>query len=166
MVETILTHPGIIETLEQDINDYLSPFGYSIERQEIDEKAISSDSNNKCNNSSRSRAVLTSPSLPEDGLICTLHLHIHNESLTPTIGPLLRTYLRLSSSTISPIKLLSILHCNFTLDPISKYTKMNTTQQNQVLKHQEELSAKKIIQYIHMIIRNSMGAALCIDLRV
>jgi len=163
MVETTLTNPGIIDRLEQDITDYLSPFGFSIERQEIDE-TVSLDANNKCNNNSRSRAVLTSPSLPDDGPIYTLHLHIHNESLISTIGPLLRTYLRLSSPSISPIKLRSILHCNFTLDPIPKYTKMNTTQQNQVLKQQEELSAKKIIQYIHMIIRNSMGSALCIDL--
>jgi len=165
MVETTLTNPGIIDRLEQDITDYLSPFGFSIERQEIvDEIVVSSNNNSKCNNNNRSRAVLTSPSLPEDGPICTMHLHIHNESLIPTIGPLLRTYLRLSSPLISPIKLRCILHCNFTLDPISKYTKMNTTQQNQVLKQQEELSAKKIIQHIHMIIRNSMGAALCIEL--
>ena len=165
MVETILTNPGIIDRLEQDITDYLSPFGFSIKRQEIEE-TVSLDANNKCNNKSRNRAVLTSPCLPEDGPICTLHLHIHNESLIPTIGPLLRTYLRLSSPSISPIKLRSILHCNFTLDPIPKYTKMNTTQQSQVLKQQEELSAKKIIQYIHMIIRNSMGSALCIELMV
>ena len=167
MVETILTNPGIIDRLEQDITDYLSPFGYSIERHEIDETVSSNANNNKCNNKSKcNRAVLTSPSLPDDGPICTLHLHIHNESLIPTIGPLLRTYLRLSSPSISPIKLRSILHCNFTLDPIQKYTKMNTTQQNQVLKQQEELSAKKIVQYIHMIIRNSMGSALCIELVV
>ena len=173
MVETTLTNPGIIDRLEQDITDYLSPFGFSIERQEIDDivssvdETVSSNANTKlCNNKSRSRAVSTSPSLPDDGPICTLHLHIHNESLIPTIGPLLRTYLRLSSPSISPIKLCSILHCNFTLDPIPKYTKMNTTQQNQVLMQQEELSAKKIIQYIHMIIRNSMGSALCIELVV
>ena len=42
MGDTTLTNPGIIDRLEQDITDYLSPFGFSIERHEIDEP-VSSD---------------------------------------------------------------------------------------------------------------------------
>ena len=95
MVETTLTNPGIIDRLEQDITDYLSSFGFSIERHEID-KTVSSDTNNKCNNKSKcNRAVLTSPSLPDDGPICTLHLHIYNvlDCVVLCIGRRLATHL-------------------------------------------------------------------------
>ena len=36
---TLLTNPGIIDRLEQDINDYLSPFGYSLEQLNNERKS-------------------------------------------------------------------------------------------------------------------------------
>ena len=192
-IKTILTNPGIINRLEQDINDYLSPFGYSLER--LRDSAVEDDDNCKAaSNNSVSRAVLTTPHFPYSYTtttnnaisseqhevaatnlsstttsypICTLHLHIHNESLFPTIGPLLRTYLRLSPCHISPIHLRAIIHCNhFTIDPLTKYDKMNMQQKRELLQKQEEACARMMLRNIHLVIRNSMGSALCIELIV
>ena len=149
---TLLTNPGIIDRLEQDINDYLSPFGYSLERQL---------------NNERKSALLVAPHPSSEQTICTLHIHVHSESLIPTIGPLLRTYLRLSPSKISPMQLCAVVHCNnFILDPLERYDKMNALQRRELLEKQMELAAKRITQFVHIIVRNSMGSALCLNLVV
>lgn len=209
-VTTILTNPGIIDRLEQDIDDYLSPFGFHLERQQQHEQEDGERSGN-C------RAVLTIPRLPytysynniitphermmkdggasrssststttniitttteaAEGCACgptatpigTLHLHIHQESLLSTVGPLLRTFLRLSPSHISPRRLRAIIHCDehyFVLDALQKLAKMNAEQRCHQLNRQEEISARKMAHYIHMLVRNSMGAALCLELVV
>ncbi len=110
-ITTKLTNPGIIDRLEQDIQDYLHEFGFRIIREcndnDVDQTPQIMD-----------HAVLFIPTLPYSysnvrdecttaasisntnhsisGPVGTLHLHIQNESLLPTIGPLLRTLLRLT----------------------------------------------------------------------
>ena len=116
-IATGLTNPGIIDRLEQDIQDYLHEFGFRICRE--------------CNDDDVDHAVLFIPTLPYSypndtdeytttvsisntyqsisGPVGTLHLHIQNESLLPTIGPLLLTLLQLAvhipSQSLSSMRL-------------------------------------------------------------
>jgi len=197
-IATTLTNPGIIDRLEQDIDDYLSPFGFSLERQihHAQEEGVART------DSTGGRAVLTTPRLyysyasnhdggistaaaaakaGEDALpplalaanvaieedpIGTLHLHIYHESLLSTVGPLLRTFLRLSPHSISPLRLRSVIHCHFVLDALGKFEKMNSKQKRSQLLKQEEISAKRMAHHVHMLVRNSMGSALCLELVV
>ena len=164
-IATTLTNPGIIDRLEQDIQDYLHEFGFSIQREQR-------NSNHKPSAGDNDRAVLYIPTLPslitsnnQAAPIGTLHLHIKDESLVPTIGPLLRTLLRLAVS-IPPQQLRAILHCDFILDPLHKLSKMSTLQQRQQLEQQEEIASRRMVNAIHMLVRNSMGSALCLDVFV
>lgn len=163
-IATTLTNPGIIDRLEQDIQDYLHEFGFSIQREQRNSNQPSAGDND--------RAVLYIPTLPshitsnnQAAPIGTLHLHIKDESLVPTIGPLLRTLLRLAVS-IPPQQLCAILHCDFILDPLHNLSKMSTLQQRQQLEQQEEIASRKMVNAIHMLVRNSMGSALCLDMVV
>lgn len=176
-VATTLTNPGIIDRLEQDIADYLSPFGFSLERSAVEEGAA-------IDRSSTARAVLlaprrrhsyasgyddtaTSPAAgPRAGPIGTIRLHVHQESLIHTVGPLLRTFLRLSPHHMDPSLLRAVIHCEFTLDALEKFDKMNSEQKRNHLGRQAELSARKMAHHVHMIVRNSMGSALCMDLAI
>lgn len=183
---TTLTNPGIIDRLEQDITDYLSPFGFRLERQrQLKDGAVD---NSRGGSTSTATALLAIPCLPYSyapgnetsvdndndfgmdgeiitvGPIGTLHLHIHQESLLPTVGPLLRTFLRLSPHHISPLKLRAVIHCEFTLDALEKIDKMNAEQRRNQLNKQEELSARRMAHHVHMLVRNSMGSALCLEL--
>lgn len=175
-IETRLANPGIIDRLEQDIQDYLHEFGFRISR--------------KCTNNvdqtppKMEDALLFIPTLPYGysndtdeytatdsiaktnqsicGPVGALHLHIQNESLLPTIGPLLRTLLRLAVQ-IPPQSLRAILYCDFILDPLQKLSKMSALQQREHLGLQEEIAARKMVNAVHMLVRNSMGSALCLD---
>ncbi len=176
-IATRLTNPGIIDRLEQDIQDYLHKFGFRISRDcndDVDQTPSQLD-----------RAVLFIPTLPYSypndadeytttasisntnqsisGPVGTLHLHVQNESLLPTIGPLLRTLLRLAVH-IPPQSLRAILYCDFTLDPLQKLSKMSALQQREHLGKQEEIAARKMMNAVHMLVRNSMGSALCLDM--
>ncbi|KAL9184715.1 hypothetical protein ACHAXT_012685 [Thalassiosira profunda] len=148
-ISTTLANPGIVDRLEADIADYLSPFGFRLERLVGDSGA----------------AVLEAPR-PPDGPIGTLHLHVHSESLLPTVGPLLRTYLRLSPSHVHPQRYRAVVHCDFVLDALEKFGKMSSEQKRNQLGRQEEASARRMAHYVHMLVRNSMGSALCMDLIV
>ncbi|KAL7434852.1 hypothetical protein ACHAXM_004395 [Skeletonema potamos] len=170
-IATKLTNPGIIDRLEQDIQDYLHEFGFRIERspRKDDEAAVIfipaipysySNISDECTSSSRHTANTDQCISQPMG---TLHLHIQNESLLPTVGPLLRTLLRLAVH-IPPQSLRAILYCDFILDPLHKLSKMSTLQQREHLHQQEEIAARKVINAIHMLVRNSMGSALCLDM--
>jgi len=100
------------------------------------------------------------------GPLGTLHLHIHQESLLPTVGPLLRTFLRISPHYIPPRRLRSVIHCHFVVDALEKIHKMNAEQRRTQLGRQEELAARRMAHHLHMLVRNSMGMALCLDLVV
>ena len=184
VILTTLTNPGIIDRLEQDIQDYLHEFGFRIERECNDnddvvdgtparrkDKAVifiptlpysySNSRDDECaasrhNTNSDQQSISSEP-------IGTLHLHIQNESLLPTIGPLLRTLLRLAVH-IPPQSLRAILYCDFILDPLHKLSKMSALQQREHLVQQEEIAARKIVNAVHMLVRNSMGSALCLDM--
>jgi len=167
---TTLTNPGIIDRLEQDIQDYLHEFGFRIERmtpRKDDEAVIfiptipysySNTISDECTEASRHN---TNTDIA--GPVGTLHLHIQNESLLPTVGPLLRTLLRLAVH-IPPQSLRAILYCDFILDPLHKLSKMSTLQQREHLEQQEEIAARKMVNAVHMLVRNSMGSALCLDM--
>ncbi len=171
-IATTLTNPGIIDRLEQDIQDYLHEFGFRIQREERN------INHHQATGAGDDRAVLYIPTLPshtttsnnsnngdQAAPIGTLHLHIRDESLLPTVGPLLRTLLRLAVS-IPPQQLRAILYCDFILDPLHKLSKMSTLQQKQQLEQQEEIASRKMVNAIHMLVRNSMGSALCLDMVV
>jgi hypothetical protein len=134
-----LTNPGIISRLKRDIADYLSPFGYRLNTQTFDVDGTAT-------------AVLTIPGLPASEPVKTVHIYCHDENLVPTIGPLIRTYLRLSDSNLHPGKLKAVVDCKFAIRC------KDATQYNA-----EKAAAKRMAHHIHMIIRNSMGSALCLD---
>ncbi|KAL7518407.1 hypothetical protein ACHAWX_003236 [Stephanocyclus meneghinianus] len=142
-----LTNPGIISRLHQDINGYLSLFGYRLR--------FSTQSSPSKGGINTVTAVLTVPLLSNSSSIKTLHIFNHDENLMPTIGPLIRTYLRLSDVRLHPKKLRAIVDCQFIIRPKDKIT--DTLEQT---------VAKRMAHHIHMLIRNSMGSALCLDLAV
>mmetsp|Transcript_4881 Transcript_4881/g.8330 ORF Transcript_4881/g.8330 Transcript_4881/m.8330 type:complete len:507 (-) Transcript_4881:744-2264(-) len=179
-IATRMTNPGIIDRLEQDIQDYLHEFGFRIERECNDDNDVDYQTPLK------DTAVIYIPTLPYSysvnttdegtptiitntqsisGPVGTLHLHIQNESLLPTIGPLLRTLLRLAVH-IPPQSLRAILYCDFVLDPLHKLSKMSALQQREHLEQQEEIAARKMVNAVHMLVRNSMGSALCLDVAI
>ncbi|KAL3758136.1 hypothetical protein ACHAWU_004217 [Discostella pseudostelligera] len=184
-VTTTLTNPGIIDRLEQDITDYLSIFGFSLRRQvELDESScrighvrcnavlviprlLIGDNCVATNNDTiTASSTAVSSSIPVAEPIATLHLHINDASLLATVGPLLRTFLRLSPSHIHPLLLRAVIHCQFTLDALEKINKMSAEQKVDQLNRQEELSARRMAHHVHMLVRNSMGSALCLQLVV
>ena len=134
-----LTNPGIISRLDQDIADYLSPFGYRL-------TSSPRDSSDVCT------AVLSVPLFLETEPVKTLYIYNHDEDLIPTIGPLIRTYLRLSDSKIHPQRLRVVVDCMFVIK------RRNTPND-----HIEYVAAKRMAHHIHMIVRNSMGSALCLE---
>ena len=161
---TKLTNPGIIGRLEQDIQDYLHEFGFIIEREwdDVNKTRL------------KNKALLFTPSLYSNknyefntrrhhDPLGTMHLHIEDESLLTTVGPLLRTLLRLAVH-IPPQSLRAILYCDFVLDPLQKLSKMSKLQQREHLSQQHVIAAKKMVNAIHMLVRNSMGSALCLDM--
>jgi hypothetical protein len=192
-VTTHLTNPGIIDRLEKDIANYLSPFGFILKRHvsERGEMEMSSCSIND-------GAVLVVPRLPNSysynthankvadnfcatneanatnsavissltgaGPIRILHLTIHDASLLATVGPLLRTFLRLTPHHIHPQHLRTVIRCNFSLDALEKINKMSLDQKLDHLNRQEEVNARRMTHYVHMLMRNSMGSALCLQL--
>ena len=98
---TVLTNPGIINRLELDVVD-LHQWGFRIER-------LSDGSSHAANN-----AVFHTPPLQHNHKpLGTMHLHVFEEKLLSTVGPLLRTYVRLSHPGISPMCLRAIVHCDF-----------------------------------------------------
>ena len=142
-IELTLTNPGIISRLNQDIIDYLSSFGYRLTHSS--DSVTSNDS-----------AVLTVPLLADTRSVKKiLHIHNHDESLIPTIGPLIRTYIRLSDANLHPKRLRAIVDCLFTINIKDK-----------TIDDMEEAAAKRMAHHIHMVIRNSMGSALFLDLVV
>ena len=179
-IATQLTNPGIIDRLDQDIQDYLHEFGFSIQREyECDnddmprkDKAVifipalpyyfHPRNEDGCNAKTSYESIATTTS---DGPIGTLHLHIQNELLVPTIGPLLRTLLRLAVH-IPPQRLRAILYCDFVFDPLHKFSKMSLLQRRQHMEQQEDIAARKMANAVHMLVRNSMGSALCLDLAI
>lgn len=182
---TTLTNPGIIDRLELDIADYLSPFGFSMKRNVGGDSAVlvmprcptsyykpSTDEIicNKCCIANGAEAASTQavlPSLtPVTGPIGTLHLTIHDAALLATVGPLLRTYLRLSPHHLHPMRLHAVIHCKFTLDALEKIDKMSLEQKLDHLNRQETMNARRMAHHLHMLVRNSMGSALCLTLDV
>jgi tRNA(Leu) C34 or U34 (ribose-2'-O)-methylase TrmL len=138
-IEIQLTNPGIISRLDQDIADYLSPFGYRLKTQ--------------TSKNVDGTALFTIPGLPAIKPVKTVHIYCHAEDFISSIGPLIRTYLRLSDGNLHPKKLRAVVDCKFVIT--CKYATKCING--------EEAAAKRMAHHIHMIIRNSMGSALCLD---
>mmetsp|Transcript_4742 Transcript_4742/g.10441 ORF Transcript_4742/g.10441 Transcript_4742/m.10441 type:complete len:698 (+) Transcript_4742:52-2145(+) len=96
-----------------------------------------------------------------DSPLGTLFLHVQEESVLHTVGPLLRTYLRLSSHSINPRRLRAVVDCQFILRKQQKQLQRNM---NRLVQSVESTEASRMAHHIHMIIRNSMGSALCVEL--
>lgn len=144
---TALTNPGIIDRLDSDIGDYLSPFGIELERRGND------------------TATLTVPA-PDDGPVATLVVDVHEEGLVQTVGPLIRTYLRLSPPSVPPCRLRAVVRCVFVIDALEKIERFGSEQRSNCLGDQESMSARRMRRHVHMIVRNSMGSALCLDAEI
>ena len=186
---TVLTNPGIIDRLELDVNDYLHDWGFRIERL------------------SHANAVFHTP-CPLDNHVPpslgTIHLRVSEEKLLPTVGPLLRTCVRLSHPDMSPMRLRAIVDCDFIIfddeevvvvskgaksrsrlrrevrtvdaddknddikDRIEVETedKYNENQSGDLSRSRTATAASRMAHHTHMLVRNSMGSALCLDLIV
>ena len=100
-----------------------------------------------------------------------------------TVGPLLRTYVRLSHNMVSPMRLRAIVDCGFIMivddekDNVAKSkcpriqreenedNKNNEKESDDYLSR-SKIAASRMAHHIHMLVRNSMGSALCLDLFV
>eukprot|EP00980_Cylindrotheca_fusiformis_P011380 scaffold2638_cov114-Cylindrotheca_fusiformis.AAC.8 len=127
---TIITNPGIAERLEQDIVGFES-YGFSFHRRHGGDGTI---------------GILIRSSSSTITSCCCLQIQVSNVSLMASIGPFLRTLVRLCIHPINPRCLharIVLLDCN-----------------------NNKTSPRSIAHAIHMIIRNSMGAALFMDLHI
>lgn len=194
-IATTLSNPGIIDRLERDIGDYLAPFGFRLDRVVPPTRKGGAEGTNDDASDGGGTAVLATPRLPYSyagtagtrgtskrsideneslavveadaaGPVATLHLHVYREALLPSAGPLLRTFLRLSCRRVSPLRLRAVIHCDFTLDALEKFDRMSSEQKRRQLTRQEESNARRIAHDIHLLVRNSMGSALCLELVV
>lgn len=191
-----LTNPGIIERIDQDIQDYLSVHGFRLEKNGRSGKSTISGEKKGLDERSPDVATLFIPRLPyayddsehhmqcqmktltreernkvdsssareeatNDSPLGTLILHVQEESVLHTVGPLLRTYLRLSSHSINPRRLRAVVDCQFVLKIQQKQQQRNA---NRLVQSAESTEASRMAHHIHMIIRNSMGSALCVEL--
>lgn len=171
---TVLTNPGIINRLELDINEYPLHWGFRIER------LISG------NHAASNNAVFHTPPLQQHDHkpLGTLHLRVLDEKLISTVGPLLRTYVRLSHSVTSPMRFKAIVDCDFIMivniddevDVAKSIARRMQREEHEDNKNNEketgeylsssEIAASRMAHHVHVIVRNSMGSALCLDLFV
>ena len=177
---TLLTNPGIIDRLETDVADYLHPFGFRLER-------LSASGSSRRNGGGGGRAAFHIPrrhlTLQPLG---TIRLRVEEERLLPTVGPLLRTCVRLSHPGMSPMRLRAIVDCDFVIGEAAvndddanpkrwRRVRSNGRDNNdgdadngEYDENAESLKAvaRRMAHHVHMLVRNSMGSALCLDLVV
>ncbi len=177
---TLLTNPGIIDRLETDVADYLHPFGFRIER-------ISASGACDRNDGGGGRAAFLIPRRSRTlQPIGTIRLRVEEERLLPTVGPLLRTCVRLSHPGMSPMRLRAVVDCDFVLGEAAVNDDgANSKRRRRVRSNGREdyygdadngendenaeslkAVARRMAHHVHMLVRNSMGSALCIDLVV
>jgi len=99
-----------------------------------------------------------------------------------TVGPLLRTYVRLSHNMVSPMRLRAIVDCDFIMivddeDDVAKCKARIQREESEDRNNEMEsgdyltrstttIAASRMAHHVHMLVRNSMGSALCLDLIV
>lgn len=154
-IETVVANPGIAERLEQDIGSF-ECHGFSF-RRDVD----------------GGNGILTSPSVPRAAPpLARLQINVSDVSLVASVGPFLRTLVRLCVLPIQPQSLLAtviIKECHGSSDSSRKQSSIRRRKNNETLKtvaSDADTGARSIAHAIHMLIRNSMGAALFLRLRV
>ncbi|KAL3764749.1 hypothetical protein ACHAW5_011300 [Stephanodiscus triporus] len=163
-----------------DVADYLHPFGFRLERQ-------SAGGASGRNGDGGGRAAFHTPRPPRTLLpFGTIRLRVEEERLMPTVGPLLRTCVRLSHPGISPMRLRAIVNCDFVLGEVVANDEGANSKRGRRVgssgrvyndgdadngEYDEnaaslKAAARRMAHHVHMLVRNSMGSALCLDLLV
>ncbi len=132
-----------------------------------------------------------------------LRVRVLDPDIVPTIGPMLRTYVRLSDVRSSPIRLRAIVDCDYdvVVAPTSSSSYVISAYHDgrsgwdgvndggarrgggrasskhgrgDVVGHEEPYddddaaaaASRRVAHQVHMLVRNSMGSALCMDLAI
>ncbi|CAJ1946766.1 unnamed protein product [Cylindrotheca closterium] len=151
--ETIVSNPGITERLEQDIGCF-ARYGFSFRRDD-----------------ETGNGVLVSPLvLPTASSFARLQITVSDVSLVASIGPFLRTLVRLCVHPIRPQSLLATVVIKGCIGSSgSSSSRRRTPARKEVSSAEGGVSAaaaRSVAHAIHMLIRNSMGAALFLRLKV
>lgn len=124
-IVTCVSNPGIADRLEEDVSCFES-YGFTFQR--IDPN---------------SGTLIYHQHKPFVNPISIILIKVGNPSLLYSVGPFLRTLVRLCIDPIDPRSLRAVLICNHRIK-----------------------DARTMAHAIHMIIRNSMGAALFLDFNI
>mmetsp|Transcript_27065 Transcript_27065/g.65688 ORF Transcript_27065/g.65688 Transcript_27065/m.65688 type:complete len:504 (+) Transcript_27065:101-1612(+) len=151
--ETIIANPGIAERLEQDIGCF-GRYGFAFRRD-----------------AETGNGVLVSPSvLPSVKPFARLQINVSDVSLVASIGPFLRTLVRLCVHPIRPQSLLAIVVIKECVGSSGSSSSRRRTPVRKETTHADgdgsAAAARSVAHAIHMLIRNSMGAALFLRLKV
>jgi len=150
MTYTRIRNPGIAERLRKDISCFES-YGFTLERRDIICSAHSGNSGNNNNDPYDIFHSIDDPVTPT----ASLYIQVSGIALMASIGPYLRTLVRLSVDPINPRSLQAIVVID---DEGDKKKKKNNVD--------DDDGSRSIAHAIHMLIRNSMGAALFLNLHV
>jgi hypothetical protein len=162
MICTHIMNPGIGERLEKDTSCFES-YGFTFHRDTItcsnnsnkNDDGSSSEQNN--NNYHGIFHSIDDPIVPS----ASLYIQVSTVSLIASIGPYLRTLVRLCVHPINPRSLQAIVVIGDE-DEKKKMTKKKKHNNN----NNDDDASRSIAHAIHMLIRNSMGAALFLNLHV
>lgn len=148
--ETIIANPGIAERIEQDIGCFCH-YGFAFRRDES------------------GNGILVSPLvLPHSSPFARLQITVSDVSLVASIGPFLRTLVRLCVHPIHPQSLLATVVIKESIGSSgSSSSRRRIPVRKEVTRAEGDVSAARSVAHaIHMLIRNSMGAALFLCLKV
>jgi hypothetical protein len=154
MTCTHIMNPGIGERLEKDISCYES-YGFTFHRDTTCSSNINGDSSSEQNNNNYHGIFhsIDDPIIPS----AILYIQVSTVSLIASIGPFVRTLVRLSVHPINPRSLQAIV----VIGDVDEKKKKNNKSNNN-----DDDASRSIAHAIHMLIRNSMGAALFLNLHV
>jgi len=143
MTYTRIRNPGIAERLKKDISCFES-YGFTLENS------------NSGNNSDDHCVIFHSIDDPMTPT-ASLYIQVSGIALLASIGPYLRTLVRLCVDPINPRSLQAIVAIDDKSDK-KKKKKKNVDD--------DDDGSRSIAHAIHMLIRNSMGAALFLNLHI
>ena len=158
MTCTHIMNPGIGERLEKDTSCFES-YGFTFHRDTT--CSNNSNKNEQNNNNSNYHGIFHSiddPIIP----FASLYIQVSTVSLIASIGPYLRTLVRLCVHPINPRSLQAIVVIGD--EDERKMTKKKKKNNNN--NDNDDDASRSIAHAIHMLIRNSMGAALFLNLHV
>ncbi|KAL3936240.1 MAG: hypothetical protein SGBAC_008398 [Bacillariaceae sp.] len=151
--ETIIVNPGISARLELDIGGF-GRYGFVFRRDDRN-----------------GNGVLVSPLVqPTASSFASLQITVSDVSLVASIGPFLRTLVRLCVHPIRPQSLLATVVIKECIGSSgSSGSRKRTPVRKEATSGEGDGSAsaaRSVAHAIHMLIRNSMGAALFLRLKV